>query len=323
MDFKDSINVGIQTKLQNTIKLCETAIAADNAQEALLYANQILELDSNNTIGWLYKMKATYETSTLGDLKCREILAYGGRAIESSPTPEFSTEIFEFFLTVCLNHLKFGMVQLQNTEAIKALYDAEILLNSSKATEKTINADQVCNMILNQKDTILSLRFHVPNAMITNNPNLAHLTSEIAKQWVYFQNAINERFNVYGTHMNETALTEYRKLLNQIKEGLPQEKMGEINTESMTNEQKSGCYIATAVYGSYTAPEVIILRNFRDSYLRRNFLGRSFIKLYYFISPTVARWLKDTVYFNKAIRSILDGFISYLQKTIDMDYSKR
>jgi hypothetical protein len=320
MDFKDSIkepepiDTGRHSKLQNIIKLCETAIAADNAQESLLYANQILELDSNNTVGWFYKMKATYATSTLGDLKCREIIAYGGRAIESSPTPEFSIQIFEFFLTVCLSYLKFCMGQLQNTESIKALYDSEILLNSSKATEKTLRADKVCDMILNQKDEILSLRFHVPNAMITNNPNLAHLTSEIAKQWVYFQNAINERFNIYGAYMNETALAEYRRLLNQIKEGLPQETMNEISTESMTNEQKSGCYIATAIYGSYNAPEVIVLRHFRDCYLRKYFFGRSFIKLYYFISPTIAKWLKNTVHLNKAIRSILNGFVSYLQK---------
>lgn len=312
--IKHPIDTDMHPKLQNIIKLCETAIAADNGQEALLYANQILELDSNNTVGWSYKMKATYATSTLADLKCREIIAYGGRAIESSPTLEFSMQIFEFFLTVCLNHLTFCMGKLQQTESIKSLYDAEILLNSFKATEKTSNADQICNMILNQKDEILSLRFHVPNAMIKDNPNLAHLTGEIAKQWVYFQNAINERFNVYGAYMNETALTEYRGLLNQIKEGLPQEKMDEISTNNMTNEQKSGCYIATAVYYSYDAPEVIVLRRFRDCYLRKYFLGRSFIKLYYFTSPTVAGWLKNTEHFNKAVRSILNEFVSYLQK---------
>lgn len=310
MDF----NTNTHPKLDNIIKLCETAIAADNAQEALLYANQILELDSNNTVGWFYKMKATYATSTLADLKCREIIAYGGRAIESLPTPEFSMQIFEFFLTVCLNHLKFCMEQLQNTESIKALYDAELLLNSSKATEKTLNADQICNLILNQEEEILSLRFHVPNTMITNEPNLSHLTGEIAKQWVYFQNAVNERFNVYGAYMNETALSKYRRLLNQIKEGLPQEKMNEISSDSMTNEQKSGCYIATVVYGSYNAPEVVVLRHFRDCYLRKYFLGRSFIKLYYFTSPTVARWLKNTVYFNKAAHAILNRFVLYLQK---------
>lgn len=311
MDF----NTDIHPKLQNIIKLCETAIAANNAQEALLYANQILELDSNNAIGWFYKMKATYSTSTLGDLKCREIIAYGGRAIESLPTPEFSMQIFEFFLTACLNHLKFCMGQLQNTESIKALHDTEILLNASKATEKTLNADQICNMILNQKDEILSLRFHVPKTMITNEPNLSHLTSEIAKQWVYFQNAVNERFNVYGAYMNETALAEYRELLNQIKEGLPQDKMNEISTDSMTNEQKSGCYIATVVYGSYNAPEVIVLRHFRDYYLRKYSFGRGFIKLYYFLSPTVAGWLNNTECFNKAVRSILNKLVLYLQKT--------
>ena len=50
-------------------------------------------------------------------------------------------------------------------------------------------------------------------------------------------------------------------------------------------DQNSGCYIATAVYGSYDCNEVFALRKFRDEYLNKTFLGRIFIKVYYAISP--------------------------------------
>ncbi|HOE39384.1 MAG TPA: hypothetical protein PLY69_07370 [Bacteroidales bacterium] len=53
-------------------------------------------------------------------------------------------------------------------------------------------------------------------------------------------------------------------------------------------ESKEGCFIATACYGSYEAPSVLVLRNYRDQFLSKNKIGRLFIKTYYFFSPKLA-----------------------------------
>jgi hypothetical protein len=48
---------------------------------------------------------------------------------------------------------------------------------------------------------------------------------------------------------------------------------------------KSGCFIATKVYGSYNCSEVIELRIFRDRYLTQTWVGRVVVDVYYALSP--------------------------------------
>lgn len=73
--------------------------------------------------------------------------------------------------------------------------------------------------------------------------------------------------------------------------------------------KKSGCYIATAVYGSYDAPEVRVLRRFRDEQLARTTPGRAFIRVYYAISPPLARRLDANAWASRAARAVLDRVV--------------
>jgi hypothetical protein len=52
------------------------------------------------------------------------------------------------------------------------------------------------------------------------------------------------------------------------------------------------CFIATAVFADAAAPEVVILRSFRDQYLIPSPAGRNFVHWYYRHSPPVASWLR-------------------------------
>lgn len=89
-----------------------------------------------------------------------------------------------------------------------------------------------------------------------------------------------------------------------------------INLDSSPSSTSSseGCYIATAVYGSYDAPEVMVLRRFRDNVLKKRFWGRIFIKMYYCISPPIAEKLKNANGINQIIKSILNRFVKKWDK---------
>lgn len=75
-----------------------------------------------------------------------------------------------------------------------------------------------------------------------------------------------------------------------------------------------GCYIATMAYGSYEAPEVLVLRRFRDEKLNKTFMGRVFIANYYAFSPLLVKFVKKTGIAERLIRRKLDGFVNRLRK---------
>ena len=75
----------------------------------------------------------------------------------------------------------------------------------------------------------------------------------------------------------------------------------------------TGCYIATMAYGSYDAPEVKILRRFRDEKLKKSFAGRVFIANYYAFSPLLVKIFKPMGGINRIIRKRLDRFVIRLK----------
>ena len=77
--------------------------------------------------------------------------------------------------------------------------------------------------------------------------------------------------------------------------------------------KKDGCYIATAVYGSYDCPEVWTLRRFRDFRLMQTAPGRAFVRCYYAVSPALVKCFGGIDWIKRLIHRRLDSFISSLK----------
>jgi tetratricopeptide (TPR) repeat protein len=74
------------------------------------------------------------------------------------------------------------------------------------------------------------------------------------------------------------------------------------NLEKSKTQQQ--CFIATAAF-SEDAWEVRELRNWRDTRLLPNPAGRSFVRLYYKMSPSLGRWLRKKSILRMAVRATL------------------
>ena len=79
-------------------------------------------------------------------------------------------------------------------------------------------------------------------------------------------------------------------------------------------QKKKGCYIATAVYGSYDCPQVWTLRRYRDHSLARSAPGRLFIRVYYALSPTLVKLFGKQRWFCAFWKRILDKKVCRLNR---------
>ncbi len=75
----------------------------------------------------------------------------------------------------------------------------------------------------------------------------------------------------------------------------------EMSFKTMT----SGCFIATAAYGSYLDKHLDTLRHFRDQYLITNSPGQDFVEFYYTNSPPVAQFIIDNSWLKPLVRITL------------------
>ncbi len=71
------------------------------------------------------------------------------------------------------------------------------------------------------------------------------------------------------------------------------------------NLPNKGCFIATAAYGYYDAPQVQALRDFRDRYLETNSAGRAFVRWYYEYGPIGAAVLNERPWLKPIVRTAL------------------
>lgn len=78
-------------------------------------------------------------------------------------------------------------------------------------------------------------------------------------------------------------------------------------------QEGGGCYVATAVYGSYDCPEVWALRRFRDFQLAKSWHGRIFIKIYYAISPVLVKHFGAEHWFRQFWKGKLDRIVAGLK----------
>ncbi len=85
---------------------------------------------------------------------------------------------------------------------------------------------------------------------------------------------------------------------------------GGVSSNGCSNES-GGCFIATAVYGSSSSREVLILKDFRDRYLLTHRIGRGVVILYHTLSPPIADFLSSHKTLRGVFRMALSPIVGF------------
>ena len=71
----------------------------------------------------------------------------------------------------------------------------------------------------------------------------------------------------------------------------------------------TGCFIATAAFGTPLAEEVIVLKKFRDNVLLKTVSGKEFVRFYYAFSPPIADFIRNKSLLKTIVREYLEPLI--------------
>lgn len=79
------------------------------------------------------------------------------------------------------------------------------------------------------------------------------------------------------------------------------------------------CFIATAAYGTPTAEQINVLREFRDVVSMENSVGSQFITLYYQFSPMIADFIAGNSFLRAVVRElVVDPVVWVVETTLDI-----
>lgn len=132
----------------------------------------------------------------------------------------------------------------------------------------------------------------------------------------------NKKYDYTSTDTETAALTKSavdpeptgEEVKPQVTGGMQVGSPTEVN--SPTSEEKKGCLIATATYGSELAPQVQLLREIRDNVLLDTSSGTEFMStfnaLYYSFSPTISDLERQSPQFKETVKITITPLLSTL-----------
>lgn len=294
-----TVKVDTSAELKNLYELARRAKADNNSENARKYYEQIIIKDPSS---WEANFYATYYQS----MQCK------------------------------IGEIASASVRISNCE--DTVFNL-IKENVTDLDEQRKAVDEVASALISISRTLFNAyqKFHdnhgsLRESLATTARRLREYNNNCgaAKNIVYYGGdwiveIFGDAYGEIASRCWELAVIQHNKMMPRVHSGTEKENADTIKkyidkikkynpTYQAPKINENGCYVATAVYGSYDCPQVWTLRRYRDYTLAETWYGRAFIRTYYAISPTLVKWFGHTGWFKKMWKGKLDRMVKNLQE---------
>lgn len=293
-----TVKVDISDELVNLYQIARRAREDNNSENAAKYYEMILIKDSGSWEANFYSVYYTAMSCKIGEIgsaanSVSSCIKGTFRLIrenifEAEERKKAIMEVNEKVKELSKVLLNASLSNMKNIDPlIKSKFESQFLINSLAAGILPNYVCQgICDIFIDDEDVMSTIGIQILKERIASG------------------------IGVNYDHDYVKAIKKYDPTYQIPPELLPPD-VAETNQTS-SNTKGGGCYIATAVYGSYDCPEVWTLRRFRDYTLAATWYGRAFIQIYYAISPTLVKWFGHTEWFKKMWKNKLDCVVANL-----------
>ena len=294
VDVTGTVKIDKTERLENLYELARRAKKEDNKKNAVKYYDLILMEEPDNWEAAFYSTFFSVAEATIPQIK------------ESAEAVMHATET-----VIHLIHDEVSDEDAQKNAVAMITLDTLAMANPFYTA-----ANNYYNGIAKEQKNQY-LQEYVSNvfAVVSLLQNLGDQIDTIFKE--------DPAFHQFSLMVWKEAITKHNSIMTMLIKG---EENKQIILSYVKKVQKyeptyvephinmmHGCYIATAVYGSYDCPQVWTLRRYRDDILAKRGYGRLWIHIYYAISPTFVKFFGETHWFKYLWRMKLDHLVLKLQ----------
>ena len=214
-----NISIGTQINISgpdadNLLSLAESALNSGKYDEAVDYANRVLEMDPSNVDAWITKiLSAGYDIE--GD-RSSEIAAYVESALDNGADYEGEIRLYGAVLDVSMIHIRHAIRLLgQNTESITRQLKARRDKRDIGAMDSgyVLRTTGIANEAIEYREII-------PDEIINGDERLMQKIVDLYDVYNDYIAALSGRYSLYGASLSSKVLDRKKANQARIKKGL-------------------------------------------------------------------------------------------------------
>lgn len=305
VDVKGTVKVDTSDELKNLYEIARRAKDSDNSENATKYYDMILVKDPSSWEANFYVVYYKAMSCTIGQISS------AGNSVMNC-------------LSSVIDLVESNVAEDEKENVLKEIQArcsiiAHMLSGAALSTYLDTDIEYRNDYIGDFSDRVLAATMVIHTfGDVIEEKYLGKYGTLSAESWkdsiVVFQTYTNQLSSGIDVSGIQKVINEYGDKVKKYDSSYVTPTIAKDFASSSAETSSNGCYVATAVYGSYDCPEVWTLRRFRDITLDESWYGRLFIKLYYATSPTFVKYFGNVKLFKLQGKKIIDKWVAILNR---------